>query len=111
MSLLTPPAMPFVRDESVLQPFVPPLLALAGQASRVIMQVYNGEMAVEQCEKEDLSPVTAADIAAHNVIMQGLQSLYPNIPVLSEEGQLPSFEERQHWPRYWLIDPDRKSVV
>ncbi len=35
--------------------------------------------------KADNSPVTAADIAAHTVIMDGLRTLTPDIPVLSEE--------------------------
>ena len=35
--------------------------------------------------KADDSPVTAADIAAHAVILKGLQALTPDIPVLSEE--------------------------
>jgi 3'(2'), 5'-bisphosphate nucleotidase len=101
MNLLTPS----VTDELVLRSFVPPVLALASQASNAIMKVYHGEVAVETSEKEDFSPVTAADIAAHNVIVKGLQSLSPDIPVLSEEGQLPNFDERQCWSRYWLIDP------
>ncbi|MGS2992441.1 inositol monophosphatase family protein, partial [Escherichia coli] len=52
----------------------------------------------------DNSPVTAADIAAHTVIMDGLRTLTPAIPVLSEEDP-PGWEVRQHWQRYWLVDP------
>ncbi|MFT5421882.1 MAG: 3'(2'), 5'-bisphosphate nucleotidase, partial [Candidatus Endobugula sp.] len=55
--------------------------------------------------KSDQSPVTAADIAAHQVLQAGLQSLLANVPVLSEEADIPCFEERQHWQRYWLVDP------
>ncbi len=54
--------------------------------------------------KADDSPVTAADIAAHEVILKGLQALTPEIPVLSEEAPQ-SWDERQHWQRYWLVDP------
>ncbi|XNM50640.1 3'(2'),5'-bisphosphate nucleotidase CysQ [Escherichia coli] len=54
--------------------------------------------------KADNSPVTAADIAAHTVIMDGLRTLTPDIPVLSEEDP-PGWEVRQHWQRYWLVDP------
>ncbi|KPW91007.1 hypothetical protein ALO75_05222, partial [Pseudomonas syringae pv. coryli] len=35
--------------------------------------------------KTDDSPVTAADLAAHQVLVEGLQALDPDIHVLSEE--------------------------
>jgi 3'-phosphoadenosine 5'-phosphosulfate (PAPS) 3'-phosphatase len=38
------------------------------------------------------------------VILKGLQALTPDIPVLSEEAPQ-SWDERQHWQRYWLVDP------
>ena len=68
------------------------------------MQVYDGIKPMEVVSKADDSPVTAADIAAHKVILKGLQALTPDIPVLSEEAPQ-SWEERQHWQRYWLVDP------
>jgi 3'(2'), 5'-bisphosphate nucleotidase len=55
-------------------------------------------------QKLDDSPVTAADLAAHKVILAGLQALTPDIPVLSEEGVV-SFEERSGWPMLWIVDP------
>jgi 3'(2'), 5'-bisphosphate nucleotidase len=55
--------------------------------------------------KEDNSPVTSADIAANDVLMQELSRLTPNIPVISEEvGALP-LSARKNWSRYWLLDP------
>lgn len=55
--------------------------------------------------KDDNSPVTSADIAANEVIMAELQSLTPDIPIISEEvGALP-IDERKHWDKYWLLDP------
>jgi 3'(2'), 5'-bisphosphate nucleotidase len=44
-------------------------------------------------------------MASHRVIDSGLRELTPDIPVISEESGLPSFEERGQWPSYWLIDP------
>jgi 3'-phosphoadenosine 5'-phosphosulfate (PAPS) 3'-phosphatase len=41
---------------------------------------------MEITSKQDDSPVTAADIAAHTVILEGLLALTPDIPVLSEEA-------------------------
>jgi len=55
--------------------------------------------------KEDDSPVTSADIAANDIIMDLLKTLTPNIPIISEEvGALP-LSERKHWDKYWLLDP------
>ncbi len=77
---------------------------LARDAGDAIMQVYDGAKPMDVVSKADDSPVTAADIAAHAVILKGLQALTPDIPVLSEEAPQ-SWDERQHWQRYWLVDP------
>ncbi len=77
---------------------------LARNAGDAIMQVYDGTKPMDVVSKADNSPVTAADIAAHTVIMDGLRTLTPEIPVLSEEDP-PGWEVRQHWQRYWLVDP------
>jgi 3'(2'), 5'-bisphosphate nucleotidase len=77
---------------------------LARDAGDAIMQVYDGAKPMDVVSKADDSPVTAADIAAHGVILKGLQALTPDIPVLSEEAPQ-GWDERQHWQRYWLVDP------
>jgi 3'(2'), 5'-bisphosphate nucleotidase len=72
-------------------------------AADSIMDIYQrADLGVEQ--KSDDSPVTAADLAAHNVILAGLRALTPDIPVLSEEGVV-TFEERSQWPILWVVDP------
>jgi 3'(2'), 5'-bisphosphate nucleotidase len=76
---------------------------LAVQAGDAIMRVYAGEFAVTA--KDDLTPLTEADMAAHRLIEQGLLSLCPAWPVLSEEGTDVPFATRQGWARYWLVDP------
>ncbi len=80
-----------------------PIRALARAAGEAIMQVYAGDFAIEH--KADDSPVTEADLAAHRIILAGLTALTPSIPVLTEEGGLPAWAERQQWSRYWLVDP------
>ena len=77
---------------------------LAREAGDAIMQVYDGHQPMDVTSKTDDSPVTAADIAAHQIIVQGLMALTPAIPVLSEEDP-PSWDIRQYWQRYWLVDP------
>ncbi len=79
-----------------------------------IMQVYDGAKLMEYVRKQDDSPVTAADIAAHTVTSRRLRTLTPDIPVLSEEDP-PAWEVRQHWQRYrWSIRstaPKSSSLV
>jgi 3'(2'), 5'-bisphosphate nucleotidase len=77
--------------------------ALARQAGEKILAVYNTDFAVE--EKDDKSPLTAADLASHTTIVAGLKALTPDIPVLSEESATIPYEERAAWDTYWLIDP------
>jgi 3'(2'), 5'-bisphosphate nucleotidase len=79
-------------------------LAIARQAGIRIVEVY----AAEQCEvnyKSDHTPVTTADMDAHDIILKKLQQLDPLLPVLSEESDGISFKERHQWPAYWLVDP------
>ena len=77
--------------------------ALAQQAGAAILEVYDSDFAVEH--KEDRSPLTAADIASHRVILAGLSRLTPQLPILSEESAEIPYLERARWTRYWLVDP------
>lgn len=77
---------------------------VALRAGDLILELYE-EQAYETYEKADDSPVTSADFAANRLIVDGLAALTPDIPILSEEGSHLSFEERQTWPYYWIIDP------
>ena len=79
------------------------LMDIVRRAGEEILRVYNSDFAVET--KQDASPLTQADLAAHAVIAEGLQRLAPDIPIISEESALPEFSERSCWLRYWLVDP------
>ena len=76
---------------------------IARTAASAILDVYQTEFTIT--EKPDDSPVTAADMAAHKIIVEGLTALTPDIPVLSEESAIPSFSRRRNWQTYWLVDP------
>ncbi len=76
---------------------------LAREAGRAVMAHYDGEREVE--EKEDRSPITRADRAAHRILLEGLHRLDPSTPVISEEDALAPAEERRSWRRFWLVDP------
>ncbi|ODC04696.1 3'(2'),5'-bisphosphate nucleotidase [Terasakiispira papahanaumokuakeensis] len=75
---------------------------IAREAGNAIMRIYAEGFTVEQ--KEDLSPLTEADQAAHNIIAKGLQRLELQAPILSEED-LDAFQAPDVHGRYWLVDP------
>lgn len=80
------------------------LQSLAKKAGEAILTVYRSDDWGVQ-EKSDSSPLTKADLLSHNIIVEGLRQLTPNLPVLSEESKEISWEERKQWSEYWLVDP------
>lgn len=79
---------------------------LARDAGRAILRHYgSSETRQAVAWKENNSPLTQADRDAHTVIADGLALVAPDIPVLSEEGEIPEYEERRAWKRFWLVDP------
>ncbi|MEI2431107.1 3'(2'),5'-bisphosphate nucleotidase CysQ [Lysobacter yananisis] len=95
------PAAPAFHADAAL---VEGAIAIARVAAAAILDIYDGEFAVER--KADASPLTAADLAAHHAILAGLARLTPDIPVLSEESaDEVGVEQRRGWERLWLVDP------
>jgi 3'(2'), 5'-bisphosphate nucleotidase len=83
-----------------------PILKLAIAAGKAILTVYNDPKEdFDISVKADNSPLTKADKVAHKIIAEGLQRLYPEIPLISEEGRNIPFEERSGWTRFWCVDP------
>ncbi len=78
------------------------LTALVSKAGRAILAIQRDALAIR--EKADRSPVTAADEAAHAVILDGLARLLPGIPVVSEEsaGPPPAIDATAG---FLLVDP------
>ncbi|MGC8718891.1 MAG: 3'(2'),5'-bisphosphate nucleotidase CysQ [Thermodesulforhabdaceae bacterium] len=79
------------------------LLDLCRRVGNVIRRYY--EEGFETFTKDDKSPLTNADIASHNMIVETLRAHYPDIPILSEESASASYEDRRSWEYFWLIDP------
>ena len=82
---------------------LPDVIRLADEASEKVLHIYESDFKVRY--KEDNSPITAADEAAHEIIYKGLRNISRDIPILSEEGAEIPWEERKSWRRFWLIDP------
>jgi 3'(2'), 5'-bisphosphate nucleotidase len=80
------------------------LVSLGREAGAAIMAIYQTKESYQISHKTDESPLTAADLAAHHLILRQLPALL-DVPIISEEGSLPAFAERQAWERYWLVDP------
>src|SRR5688572_30735505 len=80
------------------------IIALTQDAAAAILGIYDSEFAVQH--KDDNSPLTAADLAAHRCIVEGLARVTPDIPVLSEESAHEvSTAQRHAWSRLWIVDP------
>jgi len=77
---------------------------IAEEAGRAIMKIYDSGV-FKTVIKDDFSPLTAADKAAHDLIQSRLERLPSQYPVLSEESRTVPYEKRKDWPRYWLVDP------
>lgn len=74
--------------------------ALARAAGQAAMAHYG---LTSSRAKADLSPVTAADLAANAVIVAGLQEMFPGDAILSEESA--DDLRRLHSERVWIVDP------
>jgi len=86
-----------------LQDLIEPVREIARQAGRRILDIYESDYTVQQ--KDDQSPLTDADLAAHQTIVEALAKLTPELPILSEESSHIPFAERSGWSQYWLVDP------
>lgn len=80
------------------------IIQISIEAGKKILEVYNlEEFEVEN--KVDNSPLTLADRLSNDTIVEGLSRLYPDIPILSEEGKDIAYSERAKWDYFWLVDP------
>ena len=87
-----------------LAALLPQIVQLAHLAGAEIMRIYQSENFGET-SKADNSPLTLADLAAHNCIVAGLNKLHPASPVLSEEDANIPYAKRKQWTCFWLVDP------
>jgi len=84
------------------QPLIQNIIDISHLAGDKIMDIYQNDFAIY--EKSDKSPLTEADLAAHNCIVEGLSKV-SDFPILSEESANISWQERSSWNTYWLVDP------
>ncbi len=82
---------------------IPDVVAIARSAGRKILELYDSD--VDVTSKDDDTPLTTADLAANQLIIDSLKQLDPTLPILSEESCGIPFSERFEWDTYWLVDP------
>lgn len=76
---------------------------IARTAGAKILELFLPEIAVTQ--KQDETPLTAADLAANKIIIAELNAIHPTLPIITEESCDVPLHERASWPTYWLVDP------
>ena len=82
------------------------IIAISQRAGDKILDIYNSpDIDINIEVKKDLSPLTIADKASNDIIINELKSLTPNIPILSEEEKNVEFKDRKNWSEFWLVDP------
>ncbi len=91
-------------DSKQLALLVPDIVKLSQQAGEAILAVYRRQDFGTRT-KADNSPLTDADMAAHDCILKGLKQLTPDIAILSEESAASEIATRLSWQRFWLVDP------
>jgi len=70
-------------------------------AGNEILKIYHSDFTIQH--KKDKTPVTNADKNAHACIQKALEST--GLPILSEEGEIPSYSDRKNWSKFWMVDP------
>lgn len=85
-----------------LKQHIPLAIKAALDAGKEILDVYHNED-FDVDFKSDDSPLTKADLRAHQCIVRYLEPL--QIPILSEEGVHDAFETRANWTDLWVVDP------
>ena len=78
------------------------VIAIAIEAGNAILEIYNKGSTIDVMTKDDNSPLTDADLAAHRAIVGGLQQIDPDTPIVSEEGRV---GDPLSSGLCWLVDP------
>ena len=80
---------------------IKPIQSIMEGASKLINEIYENQEDINFRKKYDESPLTLADLRSNDFIINSLNNLYPDIPIISEEGKEKQIKENL----FWLIDP------
>lgn len=91
-------------DIAQINNYIQALLDVSKNAGAAILDIYNSsDLGVQ--DKDDKSPLTAADLASNKIICDALREITPDIPIISEENEDLPFSERSTWEYCWIVDP------
>jgi len=93
-----------VVEREDLTRLVSSIVGIANDAGLKILELYDSAD-LDVSSKQDNTPLTEADLAANQVIIDKLNEIKPSFPILTEESCGVSFDERHEWSTYWLVDP------
>ncbi len=79
------------------------LESIAVAAGSLIMEVYYGNFDISI--KDDLSPITVADVQAEALILTELKSHFPQFPIVAEETGEVGFASLSSVSKFFLVDP------
>jgi 3'(2'), 5'-bisphosphate nucleotidase len=85
-----------------MQELIDKLSSVCWQAADAIMNYYTQDIPADI--KSDGSPLTKADIAAHEIITRALDQLTPKIDIVSEEA-IQETDASTLGKQFWLVDP------
>ncbi len=78
------------------------IVRIAEEAGNAILTVYNSVGEIQASSKQDSSPLTEADLLAHETIRDELLRIDETIPIVSEEGRIGNPLDSE---KAWLVDP------
>lgn len=87
-----------------LNEVVQEVLNISKDAGAAILRIYN-QQEFQIDNKADSSPLTEADKLANNIICSSLSDKFPNIPIISEENKMESYQIRKDFLLCWMVDP------
>ncbi|MCL2469150.1 MAG: 3'(2'),5'-bisphosphate nucleotidase CysQ [Alphaproteobacteria bacterium] len=79
------------------------LCALVRKAGQRAVEMRTRDL-LNPCRKQDGTPVTSADFEVQTIILKGLETLTPSIPIVAEEQDNARDFCALH-ETYWLVDP------
>ena len=92
-------------DDIRLKEIINQVINIAKEAGAKILEVYEDIDNFNIETKDDKSPLTRADKEANKIICNGLESLHPKWPIISEENKSVSYDIRNEYTFFWMVDP------
>nr|WP_083212243.1 3'(2'),5'-bisphosphate nucleotidase CysQ [Mycobacterium malmoense] len=94
------------KSDTSTPPYLEEVIAIAIEAGKLTLKHRRDPHVAEKGDHGgDTSPVTDADLAANQYIVEHLRLLDAQIPIISEETKSAPYQTRKSWPRFWLVDP------